>query len=86
MGEPTYSQPNTVSDQEVLGIVLGVVSGMGPITEQDCQPVVQKAIEMLHGARVELDLMELVMQRRLEICGLDESGELQFRKPREGVR
>lgn len=80
MREPTYTQPDTVTDRECLMIIAGVVRGMGPITEEDCAPVVQKAIDMLHQARIDEAMCKLVIDGRMEISGINKEGDLLFRK------
>ena len=76
----TYSQPETISDTEVLKIVFAVVDGLGPVTEEAAAPVIQCAIDMLHEARTDEALIRLVMDGQLAIVGMDDHGDLVFQK------
>lgn len=84
MNEPTYTRPDTVTEHECLQIIYGVVRGMGPVTKSDCAPIVQKAIDMLHEARTDSALIRLVMDGQLDIEGVNQEGEVVFRKAERG--
>jgi hypothetical protein len=79
-GSWTYMQPETVTDRECLLIIASVVRGIGPVTEEKCALVTQKVLDMLHAARIDQALISLVIDGKVDIDGINEAGEIVFRK------